>query len=1446
MFWGNLMLTFWRFAATIIAISLCCAVNATAAHTCYDCHGSNAPPDYRPKDESSRNPLTRGFQGSHRRHMDENAGPASCETCHPGSSAYRSDHRDGIITVSPTMNGAFPQATYRNGSTAFPQRANPRLGTCTNVTCHSDGTNVATWNLVAAETPIWGSSGNSCSACHGNPPAYASGSPKANSHQKHSFNCNRCHYATTTNGTTITTPANHRNENYEVSGPPGESFYYGGACYNSYCHGNGTNVATGAAANNNTSPSWGSSGPLACNSCHGNPPAYAKSVPKANAHLMHSNQGYSCSQCHNTTTKNGTTITVGSTSHANHTYDVTGSADKPITYTFNASGGTCITYCHSTAQGGVNPADPPVYQTPKWSDSYIWSCRNCHKAGYHAFNGFAMDSGSHLKHLQFDSTSDTCRLCHYTPKYGSAGSCYECHRQGSTYFDFNTHVDTSPRGPEHANGVIDVAFLPNFPATGTTGSWQYTGDSVPGTSFGSCRNIYCHSRGTMSTAPYEFGNISTVKWGGSPLPTDCSGCHGGDANSSSPIATRSHAKHLGYDCARCHSWTVYNSRSAIPNRQLSYNYQYYATGSYHSNGRIEVAFLNKTTAVGTYAGQTNPVTPTKLPGSPPGRCTNVYCHSNGTKIATGTTFDNNSTPIWGTSGRLGCGSCHGNPPAYPDGSPKANGHLKHSADCRQCHYQTTADSTSITDRTKHAQIRYLVTPAPDIAFNYTFAATGSSCSGVSCHTVGSTPRVWGATSCGSCHLAAPADKSHKKHFTGADRYAAYGNVSSNQVFGYNCGVCHPLDPARDHDGTVQVELYNAAAPAGTVKSLNSVLSSYSSGATIFRDSMGVSYTNGTCSNIYCHSDGTSVGSTLQPTSGKVSWNSWSMYCGGNCHNYPPNYANGSPKTNSHVRHYSVGYKCQDCHYNVTTNGSSIIDKAKHVNHAYDLAPSPGKSFTFTFNATTGNSCSLISCHSDGTNIATGVLRNKSPSTTWGGATLTCASCHSNPPDYPNGSPKANSHSAHSAYACYACHSSTASQDGLYANSYYHITGQYNVTGSNMNYTYSATGGTCSSSCHSYRAATWGGPSWECTSCHGYPPQTYGDYYNPNVHVRHNLYSCDNCHFAVTNNGTSIADRAKHANGIKDVAPNGTVFSSYSANSVAGTCSNISCHGPDRKNVRWKYAQPIYGSTTDSENVPVAAGYAIAFGEDMDWSSINTDTFYIGGVPGTVIKDTVLRTATYVPTQPLKYFSVYTLNINNGIHNAAGDSIAYSNSWEFTTEKSARFVTIRTETFGTAAAPAFTWVTPSCQSGVCWSINSTGYNPFTSQTAAANPLVSVATTSSTTDARLVGGPIDLTNYRSAELKFQVSLSGYYRGDWSYAYPDLDLEVSTNGTNGPWTKVWSQSNYNSNNYGDYFYKVNLTSIASGKSNVVYRFRFYNTPTGPSTGCSMDNITLSGDMN
>ena len=159
-----------------------------------------------------------------------------------------------------------------------------------------------------------------------------------------------------------------------------------------------------------------------------------------------------------------------------------------------------------------------------------------------------------------------------------------------------------------------------------------------------------------------------------------------------------------------------------------------------------------------------------------------------------------------------CAFCHGNPPL-----PSHDGR---SSNCSQCHPDTVLASGAINTATgKHMNGK------PD------------------------------AKECGTCHALPPASGSHLAHWSVSDPtlVSGYGDVTARQDhtlssgatdgYAFGCGNCHPLDSSKHHDGIMQVEVHDLAAPAGSIKALNPVGAAYAFGTN----------NDGTCANVYCHS-----------------------------------------------------------------------------------------------------------------------------------------------------------------------------------------------------------------------------------------------------------------------------------------------------------------------------------------------------------------------------------------------------------------------------------------------------------------------------------------------------------------------------------------------------------------------------------------------------------------
>jgi predicted CxxxxCH...CXXCH cytochrome family protein len=163
--------------------------------------------------------------------------------------------------------------------------------------------------------------------------------------------------------------------------------------------------------------------------------------------------------------------------------------------------------------------------------------------------------------------------------------------------------------------------------------------------------------------------------------------------------------------------------------------------------------------------------------------------------------------------------------------------------------------------------------------------------------------------CGACHSVPPPTGAHLVHFgdTSSPPLATYGDLQTladyypvgAPYYMFGCGNCHPMDGTKHLDGVVEVELYDAAAPSGSLKARNPSAAAYGG-------QPGLS--SGSCSNVYCHSTG-------QETPGVYAltpvWDSGtSLGCNG-CHDNPPRYPSGGPGTstaNGHLAMDNDGYE----------------------------------------------------------------------------------------------------------------------------------------------------------------------------------------------------------------------------------------------------------------------------------------------------------------------------------------------------------------------------------------------------------------------------------------------------------------------------------------------------------------------------------------------------------
>jgi len=240
-------------------------------------------------------------------------------------------------------------------------------------------------------------------------------------------------------------------------------------------------------------------------------------------------------------------------------------------------------------------------------------------------------------------------------------------------------------------------------------------------------------------------------------------------------------------------------------------------------------------------------------------CSN-YCH--GQTLGGGLV----TSPIWTRvdGSQAFCGSCHGLPPPAP--------HPALVTACGACHPGYTATSVNLALH---------INGAVDLG------GTGTGCDG--------------------CHGFPPATGAHATHVGFAPPAQVYGDTAILQdlfpadtpttapsTYFFGCGNCHPLDPARHMDGTVEVELWSPAAPPGSLKARSAATAAYDPAT-------------GRCSGAYCHSSGQLAPSWIRPRDGSAilspGWRSGEhLGCGG-CHDDPPAYPSGgagAPTANNHL------------------------------------------------------------------------------------------------------------------------------------------------------------------------------------------------------------------------------------------------------------------------------------------------------------------------------------------------------------------------------------------------------------------------------------------------------------------------------------------------------------------------------------------------------------------
>ncbi len=523
------------------------------AASCDGCHGF--PPD----------------TNAHQKHVDT-AGFA-CEACHGllGGSGGTSHNESGIGnsteydntwatspgTIRNNVDLDLPyDGTNPNGAYTLAKGSRPNdtttYGTCNTLYCHGADAPFPTATMQGADTtPEWDNPATgACGTCHldTNDTWNGAGSNRHNTHVGtvggYDYGCDLCHYATTTDGSTITSPANHVNKLADVAFNGNDprlntsvapvSTYTGdtvvgsgyGTCDNTFCHSKARDlVPPFEDAPNSGAMTWDNASG-SCSNCHDGPlgggPGYADGTlvdgnPKANKHQKHrlNGTGSTCAHCH------GWFNMAFTTYHADGDYDPTGG-------TVHASGLDGFTFTQGAVGGGVNGTCSSVGchggNTVGWADSGPITCGVCHgqvngsAAGVTDVNDFVFWDGVQSKVNDVPTTGEFA-----TSGHGAKGlTCAACH---DSNVDHDGTTDLSGANPfrliDQDAGTAGVQFSCSYTGAGC----HAAGTIGPATGL-DISTFVTHSSAEMASAGYA----PKYTWSFAPGCVNCHDPHGDDAN----------------------------------------------------------------------------------------------------------------------------------------------------------------------------------------------------------------------------------------------------------------------------------------------------------------------------------------------------------------------------------------------------------------------------------------------------------------------------------------------------------------------------------------------------------------------------------------------------------------------------------------------------------------------------------------------------------------------------------------------------------------------------------------------------------------------------------------------------------------------------------------------------------------------------------------------------
>lgn len=628
-------------------------------------------------------------------------------------------------------------------------------------------------------------------------------------------------------------------------------------------------------------------------------------------------------------------------------------------------------------------------------------CGSCH--------GLPPDSGAHNAHAKADrgpKLGAQCDACHWpVPTWvghitgkvefsdkktlDKTGACNNCHSavgaknakaqwsKGGRVACLDCHAASHPGNTQANDKGVDAPAVDQYWTTsghGNTGRYQPSGN--PGAKL-VCET--CHDPNSRHFSG-RLGDSTRLRGEANAL---CEKCHVAGDGASVRVSTHGNRDYPGRGqsafaelCTACHNphgtSNLYMISSTVRGEPITFTAlegedSYDESNPQGSNKDNLCATCHRKTAHNKV-----PNVEAQNPHNEWTNCTRCHPHNP----------DNNPATVDGFMVAAGCDVCHGQPPppgaaGYPNFNEQRTPHRKHSGSsqnqysypCQKCHADFPAEHLTSPPTWQSVVFDDF---NPGAGYN----KTSFTCTNLYCHSNGNPAGgqlvyanpVWGEgkeLGCDGCHggVASLTTGSHAKHLI-----ASYSDRGARSIGCYECHAQTARDDENNAIGDVNRHVNKAKEVAMDERDVMG-----RTGQPTFR-------TDGTCTNVYCHSNGVASRETPgQPLFSSPRWGDPASGACGTCHPIVP----AAITSGRHPRHFELGFtSCDTCHSSygsqyhvngqVTFNDGQPLSATTACNACHSaegpfngVAEAKGKWYT-------AEALSCAGCHDGGTSVVQGV------------------------------------------------------------------------------------------------------------------------------------------------------------------------------------------------------------------------------------------------------------------------------------------------------------------------------------------------------------------------------------------------------------------------------------------------------------------------------------------